>query len=662
MNIKQKRPTSGIALLLGALGGLVFVSFLICSFTGAYSHFHSDSAAVIAYAREEVLTGNFFPSGWYHASDILIFFFNLVAAPLSFMIKNSLLLRSLSVLIFAAVTVAALYVFHRKVLKDNAWIVSISIVFSGISIAYLEFMLVQAAYLPAFLLTIIALSLYLTAVDEDYCITNKWIFILFLFLAIFLGLSGMRYIQTITLPLFCTIATLYLLKHLSSGFEEVKKTLRRPFFLLLALGIAIVLGICGFYLIKQTINYVSGMSSPQHLYLTSGNDLEQNFSNLCNGLLLLIGFVEGSPLFSIAGIKSMFRLCVGLLILIIIPVFIIKNFRKQSYKFRFFFLFTIWNIAMTLYLLLFTPTLWYDIQSIRYFLISFVLLIVIEASFLCEHFKQMSFLVKAGSLIMLSVWIVFNCHDMNLYNRNAQAIVSQKREITSFLEEHDLHYGYATYWNAAENTARSNFSVQINSINYGPASLSPHRWLSSERWYQPNNYEGKTFLLFTNEELEFIDSQAYRTLLGAPEEILTYGDYTIWVFPDNIAQYAWIADLSYNSIFEINGHMLFNQFVQKQDNDGFDILHQGVLFGPYLTVSPGTYCIDIRVGPFCPKGITARITAQSGQKEIAEFPLASGDNHLTLLLDSVETEVEIVIENTTQHTFNIKEIKIQKTH
>ena len=62
-------------------------------------------------------------------------------------------------------------------------------------------------------------------------------------------------------------------------------------------------------------------------------------------------------------------------------------------------------------------------------------------------------------------------------------------------------------------------------------------WLSDEKWYSMETYEGQTFLLLNADELEaFCHGDLSSSVLGEPKQILNYDNYTIAIFDYNISE------------------------------------------------------------------------------------------------------------------------------
>ena len=143
--------------------------------------------------------------------------------------------------------------------------------------------------------------------------------------------------------------------------------------------------------------------------------------------------------------------------------------------------------------------------------------------------------------------------------------VNPNEGLISFLEENDLHYGYASFWNASVNTVLSNGEVEVlplwdYTVSDGsrkPYNPSDYRqWLNNLDHYDPAAHPGKSFVLLKNfaegdekKRQEWIEKHGddpdqpwvddtppedvREEFYSLNPEKLTYGDYTILVFEDN---------------------------------------------------------------------------------------------------------------------------------
>ncbi|UTY58018.1 hypothetical protein [Massilia sp. erpn] len=116
-------------------------------------------------------------------------------------------------------------------------------------------------------------------------------------------------------------------------------------------------------------------------------------------------------------------------------------------------------------------------------------------------------------------------------------------QLTRFLEAHQLHYGYSTFWLAGRLSVISEQRVRVRQIVLQDGMPLPMRFLSSNRWYRPAAWQGDTFLMLPDAQAQELDLATLGKQVGAPRRILHFAGYTIWVFAGNLARLpAWNDD------------------------------------------------------------------------------------------------------------------------
>ena len=100
--------------------------------------------------------------------------------------------------------------------------------------------------------------------------------------------------------------------------------------------------------------------------------------------------------------------------------------------------------------------------------------------------------------------------------------------LISFLEDSNLDYGYATYWNAIGPTVYAGEKVCIRQISIEGNQIVPQRYQSNLNWY--NQPLKKCFLLLTAQE---VDDFSY-AIPPDYTEVLSYGADSVYVYDHNI--------------------------------------------------------------------------------------------------------------------------------
>lgn len=185
--------------------------------------------------------------------------------------------------------------------------------------------------------------------------------------------------------------------------------------------------------------------------------------------------------------------------------------------------------------LLFSP-LALDMQSLRYFTVPYVLLLMLAAYRIGHWLRQPSrltlalvaggcLLVTAGAVHRLlpfgaTFWTTRNSNVMNL------AAVLQREGLTR---------GYASWWNAGGTTVSSDAAVRVQPITLAPTLLHPFPVMVNRAWFDPAAYAGPTFLALTGPETQPEQLTYIETRLGPPARVLHEAGYRIQVYDHNIA-------------------------------------------------------------------------------------------------------------------------------
>jgi len=115
--------------------------------------------------------------------------------------------------------------------------------------------------------------------------------------------------------------------------------------------------------------------------------------------------------------------------------------------------------------------------------------------------------------------------------------------LKNFLLENGLHYGYAKFWNAGVLSVLSDEKLLVRQIVIDQGLPKPDRWLSSNRWYRPDAWQGETFLLLSTQKAEqeddqeIIDWNMLERYHCKPVRKLSFEEFQVFVFPHNLAKY-----------------------------------------------------------------------------------------------------------------------------
>ena len=102
-------------------------------------------------------------------------------------------------------------------------------------------------------------------------------------------------------------------------------------------------------------------------------------------------------------------------------------------------------------------------------------------------------------------------------------------KVINFLERHNLHYGFAGYWNAAPFTILSNYNVKVRQvIADARSSILPFAWLSNSQWYK--DFKHPQFIIIGKSGNFGLNESVLDKNYGAPKQTKIIGEYKVFVY------------------------------------------------------------------------------------------------------------------------------------
>lgn len=273
----------------------------------------------------------------------------------------------------------------------------------------------------------------------------------------------------------------------------------------------------------------------------------------------------------------------------------------------------------------------------RYELTMIILLNALACDYVYETYLRDERLISwvygliACCFLVITVPIL---HGLSTYPAQMQNM----RGLTDYLQENDLNYGYATFWNAGKNTVLSNGDVQINGILLGNGKITPRLWLSSENWYEPDAWQGDTFLLLTEEEWRQLTAgDSANTVYGTPERELQYGGYHILAYDYNVAESGFSGKIDGTRNYLPT--MCCSNEAMRQSDGSVQIASGDILYGPYIKLEDGSYHVTADL-----TGSTEIWnTSDCGGNVIGTYAVTPENNQIDFTLLEDTQNVEFVI-------------------
>lgn len=196
-------------------------------------------------------------------------------------------------------------------------------------------------------------------------------------------------------------------------------------------------------------------------------------------------------------------------------------------------------------------------------------------------------IVTVAILLIAAIGFSGKIHEIIKYEYPDSNINSH--ELISFLEENNLEYGYASFWNASNNTVLSKEKVKIRHIIKSGEEYVMHNWFNKNCWYE----EPAKFVLINNDEEIFgVDERSVIAYFGEPVTKREIKNYTVLIYDKELSKELGhkgnAIDDNHIAIDEVNT----NEYSERSENR--IILHnEGMIFGPYDAISEGEYNITI---------------------------------------------------------------------
>lgn len=601
-------------------------------FSTANLSLNSDAASFITLATENIRTGQILPDNWYGSTGFVLL--NYIIAAILLLVPDYLLAKDIAQFLILFLLIVTTVLFTKVVFHNNSWIISIIVLFTYISNTQYDMLYTSCYYTFTFIFIFTSLIFIYKGLDftQNFIKSKKYIFLSALCCVFFSCVGGILFVQQFVLPFIGAIIIWYLICNYNKKISEVKDFKKQIILTLLLLSITMI-GLMGSNFLNNRL-HITGNNG----LLFFNYNLVDNIPLFLQGLVDLFGFTSGAFLFSIAGINNLLRLVFVVGCVFVIPFFAWKRIKNFTSEVAVFYLFVFLHVLEVVIILICSTV---DVISIRrYFLSSFILLCILSCNYIYEEFIQRKNLIGILVSVVIFCFAILSSFPMILNFENYNKRLDSMKGLADFLVENDLHYGYASYWNAGNNTVLSNGQVQINAILPYQDNIKKYLWLSSDDWYSPDFYSGKTFLMLTDEEMNnWAPEGCEKTKLGRPSEIIEYNQYKILVYKYNISLGDFDGRFSayYNWNFSMN---LSDESMLKED--GCVIIKPGqVMYGPYIDLESGKYVLTVNMESSESNNLT--LTANAGATLLDQFEIKNGDNSFVIDFEEDMKQVEFVV-------------------
>lgn len=502
---------ASVILLSGAVLTLIVVNIL-----WGEHWINSDMAAEMIFSKLLAEEGRLIASSnWYYSTEFRVLYTQLVMTPLHYVFTDWHVIRVITNVVFYILMLASFYFVCKplKIRRRNVWLCALAL-FVPVSEAVMTHLQMGNTYMSHVILCFVTFGLFLRLCDrKQRCHRGRYIVcaVLFVAICVVLGISGVRYMLDILVPLVIT-AGVFVIR--SGGFqvfrEEPTKEHLGSFlkttqvkYLLISL-FSMVCGGIG-YLINAF--FISNMYPFQtydttNFIVIQGGVFMDRVQNALGELLQMFGYIENRAFLSLRG----FITILAFVMIATLGFTWVKSMRyslvqstalvepvEQNHR-RFTVLFAGISFVLHLFVFVFTTSTMVD----RYFIpiaIFFLLTLAIYMEWEGLVFDRVVVcLILGGSLAFAGVktYYSFVSNDKN----------ADRYEMAEYLVEEGYTFGYASYWNSNIMTEVSDGALEMANL-WSLESLGDFKWSSKMSSYEPK--EGKIFLIAGADELAAVE-------------------------------------------------------------------------------------------------------------------------------------------------------------
>lgn len=582
MSERGRNTLTGLLLLLN------FVLIVVFLFTTYRGFLNSDSAVRNLLAQEMVDTGSFFPPGWnYVNKDLMVVFAQLGVWPLLYLFGNSYTLFAVVGVFCSALILASAWWF-TGLFGGATWqrLLALAALSGGLSAVAAEGMFGQSAYGFMLMLTCLTAVLAWKSLTVDGKPRPLWWALLFVLVTLSTWSNPQRAVATYMLPVYCGLGAMLW----GQGWKTRLKSCL-PVLLATFAGVLVGAALSGWTLTQVNNNSGVGVA----IWLDF-DGMMNNAIRTLQGLIALMGGLptKGTSMVDGLGIYQALRLVAALVLLVMMTRKVVQLCASHDSRARFgggvvagaASCFVFLQVTSTI------PDMNDPVSVSRYLLPSLALGLLALLSSPLVPGNRLSATVKTGLglLLAFNTALVFNPESM-LYKG---WYIPGREELIQEIEAKGGRYGYASYWEASPVTVLSGGKVTVRPIVVINGELLPMRHLSSDRWYEPEAWDGETFLLLSDAEAATVNWGILTRHLGQPVREERIGLRTMYVFKENMSRHLPGWSLTLHDPLRIDaspdGARTVGKWadavggLQAKPGEG-GYLH----FGPYSSLAAGNY-------------------------------------------------------------------------
>jgi hypothetical protein len=423
---------------------------------------------------------------WVYSTELRLVYQQLFYMPLFKLSDDWRVVRTVTTLLNNIVLLASYFFMMRQfaVSKKTILLTSLFLILP-VSMGYFGIVLFGGYYLffIAMFFCYIGLAAILLKPDGQNGKT-KAAFILLALRAFVQGAGGIRALMDIQVPVFLTA--------LFARFTGKNTKLNSKPFLLGVTGLA--LGLAG-YAVNFLLHFFYKFHSHHGAYTTDLYDVFfRQLGNIIYNFMLFLGYVPNAKFMSPQGILNFASVAV-LFLIFYGAAKIIKNRGGEAAI----------NVSFALFFIVSTVyhTVLYEFinDDAGTHLLPSRILYIPALAIIFEYARKNMPRLRAR-LIISGIAFAIICNGvMRLHTLPSNNANSYRKDSIAYIEENNLRFGFATFWNSNIITELTNGRIEMFSLHYDDYHKI-HGWLYPVAYENPGYHNGETFLLMDKKELE----------------------------------------------------------------------------------------------------------------------------------------------------------------
>ena len=500
---------------VAALVGAVLILVILNIFWGE-NWINSDMAAEMIFSKLLAEEGSWIASSnWYYSTEFRVLYTQLVMVPLHHILTDWQIIRVITNVIFYGLMLAS-FVFVCKPLrikKRNMWMCALAL-FVPVSEAVMTHLQMGNTYMSHVILCFVTFGLFLRLSKKDQNgrkSLNVVYVVSFAALCVILGVSGVRYLLDLLVPLVITSAIFVMGSRAFKVFRQepniehfiaLCKLERLKYFFVSIAGM--ILGGIGYLINALFISKIYSFQTydtTNFVVIRDGVFLDR-VQKALGELLQMFGYIENRAFLSLRGLITF----LAFVMIVTLGYVWTKSMRyslvpgavedepiEQEHR-KFTVLFAGVSFVLHLFVFIFTTSTMVD----RYFIpiaIFFLLTVAIYMEWERLAFDRVVVCLVLGASLALAgvkTYYSFVTNDKN----------ADRYDMAEYLVEEGYTFGYASYWNSNIMTEVSDGALEMANL-WTMESLEDFRWSSKMSSYEAK--EGKVFLIAGADEFAALE-------------------------------------------------------------------------------------------------------------------------------------------------------------